>query len=97
MFQQELEPIIKDLSKKYKLPSEVIRQITRSPFLLAADSMRHSNIDTRVMFNTRIPFLGMFYVKPTRLDYYVKREKKYTYEARLKARNNSDSRTEDDI
>jgi len=55
--------ILKELSIKYNLPIQVIEKIVRSPFKFTVDIMKEGNFKP-----IRHPYLGVFAVKPGRLD-----------------------------
>ena len=58
-----MDKIIKELSEKYNLPKEVIEKIIRSPFKYTVQVMAKGEFKP-----IRHPYLGVFAVKPGRLD-----------------------------
>ena len=60
MHQKELDPIVKNLAKKYNRSISEIEDIVKSPYYLVAEVMEKGDRINGVFFNVRIRGLGIF-------------------------------------
>lgn len=63
------EKIIEELAEKYNLPKPIIEKVVRSQFKYTADIMAGGTMQA-----VRHPYLGVFAVKPGRIENLNKKE-----------------------
>lgn len=75
--QKKVKLIAARLAKKYNLPEEEVIKMVQSHFALVKRSMKEGVQDDAESFkNVRIMNLGMFAVKPGRIEHLKNRKKK---------------------